>query len=791
MVIDDKAIAINALISAVEAIQRELGITPSGVYADTRVRLDILEARINNPLAPAPSVDNPFFIGTDGITISTGDGYPTENRLSGSLYLRQDGYAYEGLYQVRPDMQWHRIDTDPWTAFGDLSGNIYSQTVIGLQNRPFSNAAPSNTLAGDGYVISWNSILSQWEPQVGFYASGDLTGTKNFQTISYLQGTPINIGTLTVNHDGYALIWDNNIPQWQPQKLAVIFDTANSTNIKSNRYLTQSNINNTKQGIVNFGSDTSQSTLGAQEDFCSILSGDKNTAAGIYSSVVSGLMNTASDGYSSILGGYSNIASNTFSAIINGISNIVNADKAIIINGQNNNNLSNYGFIGNGYANYVSGNYATIVNGQSNSILGNYANILGGETQSINADYSSITSGSNNFIESNLCDILGGTNNSIYGSGNFAFILSGQKNTVTTANNSYNGIITGDLNNLDGYHNIIVAGFNNNLSGHYNILLNGSNNTCSNSINSLLIGTNNLLSANYAFIHGSNNQVNAANFISVNGDSNILNNVDYCINYGSNNTVYDGYNIIIGFNNTVSSSYSSVFGELNTTESQYNITCGDQNNINAEYSYIIGSNNTINSNYSSICGFNNTADGYHSYIMGNNNDIDGYHSHILGNNNESSANYNYIFGNDGYSRIDGQFVISSAKINSNIGSAQYSNIIIQGSQISGGQFDLTTKDNKNLTFEDGKSYDICLRVLINNTTGTPTCARYIIDILAHCESGILILDASNITLSNVNGTGWTVSLLPSNNELIVRIDSSGVLNRRSIATVEWRELSRL
>ena len=102
MVIDDKATAINALIDAVTTIERTLGIVPYGVYADVRVRLDILESRINSSYTPGPNFINPFYVdGYGGISISVGDGYPTENRLDGSLYLRKDGYINEGLYSRR------------------------------------------------------------------------------------------------------------------------------------------------------------------------------------------------------------------------------------------------------------------------------------------------------------------------------------------------------------------------------------------------------------------------------------------------------------------------------------------------------------------------------------------------------------------------------------------------------------------------------------------------------------------------------------------------------------------
>ncbi len=55
---------INALIDAVEAIEHELGVTPSSVYANVRARLDILESRINNPL----TINSTINFGTVGAT---------------------------------------------------------------------------------------------------------------------------------------------------------------------------------------------------------------------------------------------------------------------------------------------------------------------------------------------------------------------------------------------------------------------------------------------------------------------------------------------------------------------------------------------------------------------------------------------------------------------------------------------------------------------------------------------------------------------------------------------------
>src|SRR5579859_2448943 len=123
---------VEDLRQAIFAIENELGIKPSGAYASTRTRLDILEARINNPLAPAPNTMNPFFIGNTGVSIQTNFGDPNVLNvlaIPGSLYLREDGYNNQGLYSRRLDGYWHQIDTDPWMAAGDLSGTQYTQTV--------------------------------------------------------------------------------------------------------------------------------------------------------------------------------------------------------------------------------------------------------------------------------------------------------------------------------------------------------------------------------------------------------------------------------------------------------------------------------------------------------------------------------------------------------------------------------------------------------------------------------------------------------------------------------------
>jgi hypothetical protein len=784
--VDNAGDTINALIDAVEAIERELGITPSGVYSDVRVRMDILEARINNPLAPAPNVENPFIIGNDGVTISTGDGYPTENRLPGSLYLRKDGYGAEGLYARRPDGYWHQIDTDPWTAAGDLAGNIYSQTVIGLQGRPVSSAAPTNTPAGDGYVLSWNG--SQWAPQVGFYAAGDLTGTKINQKVVSIDGYHISMVNLNSTKDGYSLIWNNSATQWEAQRLAVVFDPLNSgttTNIRSNRYLTQSPIDNTKTGIVNLSSDSVQLTAGATANYAAIVGGDQNTVTGDYGFI--------GDGYS-----------NTIDAVI---SAIVGGDHNHIISG------SDLSFIGGGRANAISGDRSVIVGGDTNVIVGSQSAILGGVGNAVNGARSVILLGNTNVIDTNDSIIGNGLNNLI-SLGSYNTILNGNIGQIVSG--SYSTLINGLNNIITGDYSFISAGHHNAITGNQSSVLNGNNNSIIGSNSTLLNGSLNLVTASGAIILGGVSNIVSSDRVSIFGDSNtVISSSDLSVIFGASNTVSDGYSFVQGLLNltSVGSTYTSLFGNNNSVggsthvsiwgtnntvhdSAPYSFIFGNLNTINnnSSYSHVDGYSNTINANstHSSAHGSNNSVTGNLSNVWGSNNTITANSSTVCGSNNTATANSSVILGNYGKTIYPGQLSIAARAINgTTAGSSQYSKIILDGYQAAGGQFDLKIPGSgANIALEDGKSYDMTVRVLINNTTGSPACARYVLDVLAHCESGTLVLDAINTTIGNA-GPGWTVSLSTSTNQLVVTVNSFGGDSRRAIATIDWQEITRL
>ncbi len=131
-------------------------------------------------------------------------------------------------------------------AGGDLSGNLTTATVTGIQNRAVSNTAPTN-----GQALVWNSSASAWQPstvsggggavssvfgrngtvtaQTGDYsfgqvsgtvaasqlpsAGGDLSGTLAAATVKAIQGQPVSS---TFPSNGQALVWNSSAGAWQP-----------------------------------------------------------------------------------------------------------------------------------------------------------------------------------------------------------------------------------------------------------------------------------------------------------------------------------------------------------------------------------------------------------------------------------------------------------------------------------------------------------------------------------------------------------------------------------------------
>lgn len=905
--VSQEDIAISALRDATFAIEKELGITPSGVYTDVRARLDILESRINFSVSPTilndGYVNSPLIIVNQpqGVTLTISDGYgaPTENRVDGSLYMRGgDGYANNQLY-VRLNAAWKPIQTDQWTAGGDLSGTYLNQEVIGIRHKPVDVSLETIDGYQDGYHLTWSNTDGYWRAETGFLARNDLApaagsgpthGTntgRTAQTVVGIQNSPVSNGAPS---NDFTFVWEGTDAHWEPQAMPIVFGGSvaagdgyiTRTNIRSNRLLQSPMANNTsKVGMINFGSRSTGLTTGTTDNYAAILSGDQgsagaafalivggqvNISSGINSSVLNGVTNQATQTYATVLGGTlnnatgvsaligngtSNTVSGSQSFIIDGYSNLVSATNAFVLNGGNNQANANLSSVLNGLSNTIaSGNtHAGIGFGSLNTITGaaaTYAIIMGGSGNTTSAQNAFIGNPTNANVQSNYGVIISGIGNTISTASTNAMIVNGNNVTATGlyatvlnatgtafANGLHSLILNGNTNQVTGTYSTIGNGLNNTISGNpaYATILDGYSNTVTSGGGLIVDGYSNTVNGIWSsIINGNNNSISGRNSTILNGSSNTMDaaSSENTILVGTGNSHISTNNtVVIGSGNTLTNVSSHfVLGSFNNHQSTFSFTNGSLNTSGAGSSFnrIFGSSNTIGANVSltHIFGNSNTVGAINSTstnnIIGSNNIVDGYgNSNITGANNIANAFFTNIHGQYGKSRMYGQEVRANARFTpGKIGEAQWSRLILDGYANSGAQILLQLQDTSqaspsNPFFLDGYSYDMQIRVMIVNTapiSPNPVVpARYVIDVLAHQEAGVLTLDNVNYTVSTPNTvdsptrTPWTVTLSTSGNQLVISADaelasafvqpSNTASNRRAIATIEMREMSRL
>lgn len=888
----EEDIAINALRDATIAIEKELGVVPSGPYSDVRARFDILEARINNPVSPVilddGYVNSPLFIvntpASVTLSVSVGTGMPTENRVDGSLYLRTDGTVAQGLYSRR-NGQWVQVTTDPFVASGDLSGTYLSQTVVGIQGKPLRSTLTSIGATQDGYHLTWNNGDGYWEAQTGFVAGGDLTaggaffGRRN-QRVSGFQGRPLSSNTPggTTASDGDVYAWNNVAAQWQPQPRAIIFDGySGRTNLRSNKLL-QSPIDTTKVGIVNFGSRSIGTTAGTTADYSAILSGDRgvvsgtygvmvggdtNTISGQYGFVGNGINNTATTTNATVVNGNTNAASQTYAAILDGYNNTASALASFVLNGGNNapaapfsgvlNGLGNtissastHAGIGFGSTNQIAGTstYTVLMGGSGNTVTGpnNFVGVTTGTT--VTAGYSAVVVGLANSIGAGSTHsvIVSGNTNQVAASGNYALIGSGSSNSAT---GNYVTVVNGSNNTSSGNYSLILNGATNSVTGTSSWIANGNNNTITGLYGFILDGYTNQVTANFSSVLGGYSQtISGVNSSVLNGNGNTIASSNSTVLNGSTNSTNAGSSQITilagGTNGVTDTTHAIISGTGNTLSTANNsLVFGGTNNVQAPLSMVVGTGNTVgasgsinrvfgNSNnlgtssvQNTILGSSNILTGFSTgnLVSGSTNILTGANnSMVFGSNNIASASFSSVTGQYGKSRMFGQQVTANSRFGaSNIGEAQASKLILTGAGAAGAAITLQLQDPGgpvNMSFVDGYSYEMNIRVLIVNTapiSPNPVVpARYVFDVLAHAEGGILVVDNINLTLSTPqsSGTPWTVSVSgwgalpnPTNNEFVIQVDtesgppyvqpSNTPSSRRAIATVEMREISRI
>jgi hypothetical protein len=166
---------VNRLRDAIIAIETELGIKPSGIYATVKSRLDAIESAISGsggiPLAGdlGGSVALPMVIGLQGRPVASTA--PTVNQV----------------------LSWNGVSWSPSNSTffpnGDLSGNSGSQTVIGLQGRPLISSAPTT-----GQTVIWNG--TDWGPSNNFGSQLISCGGINSGPV-VATSTTVGLSTLT------------------------------------------------------------------------------------------------------------------------------------------------------------------------------------------------------------------------------------------------------------------------------------------------------------------------------------------------------------------------------------------------------------------------------------------------------------------------------------------------------------------------------------------------------------------------------------------------------------------
>ena len=195
--------------------------------------------------------------------------------------------------------------------------------------------------------------------------------------------------------------------------------------------------------------------------------------------------NVASGLSSVVTGGYGNQATGQAAAILGGATNFASGQLTVVAGGLQNNASGTQSFIGGGQGNQVSGILSAIAGGTANTIQG--------------GDYAFIGSGNrNSVVNASGGAILAGTQN--YVRGQQSVILSGQIDSVV---GRWNVIGSGYQNSIEGDYGVIVSGTENRINaGTTNGILTGYKDTTFGNFNGILGGQENLANGQYLGILG-------------------------------------------------------------------------------------------------------------------------------------------------------------------------------------------------------------------------------------------------------------------------------------------------
>ena len=200
-----RAVTVNNLRDAILAIEAELGIKPSGIYATVRARLDVLQSSIDS---------------INAISLAGDLGGTTTDPLVIGIYGRPVSNTPPAVGQV---LEWNGEAWIPTTLPGgsgvtfshDLSGSDSAQTVIGIQGVPVNGTAPvlGQTLIYNGAQYSpGTNFGSQTVQTTGQLISGPALMTSATSALFQMNGKLVAEGVSTIlpSGSGQGIIYFDN-----------------------------------------------------------------------------------------------------------------------------------------------------------------------------------------------------------------------------------------------------------------------------------------------------------------------------------------------------------------------------------------------------------------------------------------------------------------------------------------------------------------------------------------------------------------------------------------------------
>lgn len=338
--------------------------------------------------------------------------------------------------------------------------------------------------------------------------------------------------------------------------VAVIFDDAvagTNSNIRSDRAVNQSPIDNTKVGITNLGNASAawMPSTGVTGDYGTIGGGDDNSA-GNWATVAGGAGNTAAGDGSFIGGGHENLIAgggDEASAIVGGYANEIQDGLFA-------------SFIGAGLFNVISvdAETAVICGGNGNGVAGQESAIVGGDGNFIFSEDSFVGGGGDNYLraDSHFSSIVGGGSNEVV-SGGFSFIGGGDGHRVGSQTEAELAFIGGGhVNYIDnGDCSVIVGGQFNEIGddaiSRFSFIGGGENNDINGEDSVIVGGTDNVVgagvvAANQATIAGGQENLVTADHGSIGGGQlNTVSAAHGTIPGGSENVVSGSLGYASGF----------------------------------------------------------------------------------------------------------------------------------------------------------------------------------------------------------------------------------------------------